>query len=278
MKVALDLDLNYQTQAHPLAQSLLTLIAWSSLGSPLAKYGPIRALVLHYHSKIMNRIIGKELHDRREENQKALQAKGQRRSKSIISLTLEDYAKEGRNINSQAGKLDDHFASFATYQLRLFLFAGHDTVTRVLVYIYHLLYKHPDTLKRIRQERGDVFGQDPSESASRLRKNPKLLNQTPYTLAVIKESMRLFPLADSLRDGSSNTSLVDRHEARYPTNDFLVSLSHHSIHRNPNTWVRTEEFLPERWTVEPGHELYPQLMHSGHLNWGLGCASDRISP
>jgi cytochrome P450 len=27
--------------------------------------------------------------------------------------------------------------------------------------------------------------------------------------------------------------------------------------RNPKFWPRAEDFVPERWLVEPGHELYP---------------------
>ena len=29
------------------------------------------------------------------------------------------------------------------------------------------------------------------------------------------------------------------------------------MHRAPQYWARPEEFLPERWLVEPGHALYP---------------------
>ena len=31
---------------------------------------------------------------------------------------------------------------------------------------------------------------------------------------------------------------------------------HLGIQTNPRIWVRANEFLPERWLVEPGHELY----------------------
>lgn len=29
------------------------------------------------------------------------------------------------------------------------------------------------------------------------------------------------------------------------------------MHRSPKYWVRPDEFIPQRWLVEPRHELYP---------------------
>ena len=37
----------------------------------------------------------------------------------------------------------------------------------------------------------------------------------------------------------------------------LVWSSPHTIQRSPDFWPRPDEFLPDRWLVQPGHELYP---------------------
>ncbi|KAF2014334.1 putative cytochrome P450 [Aaosphaeria arxii CBS 175.79] len=258
MRVALDLELNCQRNEHPLVNSLLTMISWSKLGNPLARFNPVRTFVLRKHDKIMNRIIGGELQKRFEELHNSSQSAtdvDSKRSKSVVTLTLSEYHKVNNNSKVESATLDKHFADFATYQLRLFLFAGHDTVTSVLVYIYHMLYKHPEVRYHMCQEHEAVFGPNASNASNILRANPLLLNQTPFTLAVIKETMRLFPPAGAMREGGP--ILVDRNGLKFPTDDCLVSNSHHTIHRNPNVWVRAEDFLPERWLVDASHELYP---------------------
>ncbi len=37
----------------------------------------------------------------------------------------------------------------------------------------------------------------------------------------------------------------------------MVFTFHTEMHRAPAYWVRPDEFLPERWLVEPGQELQP---------------------
>ena len=108
-------------------------------------------------------------------------------------------------------------------------------------------------------EHESVFGGNPLQVADKLRTKPSLLNQLPYTTAVIKETMRMYTPAGAFRAGSSNVHLRDKKGRMYPTEGCLISLVHHAIHYNPRVWPRVHEFIPERWLVEPGHELYPQV-------------------
>ncbi|KAH8690393.1 hypothetical protein GQ44DRAFT_560020, partial [Phaeosphaeriaceae sp. PMI808] len=71
-------------------------------------------------------------------------------------------------------------------QIRLFLFAGHGTTRGVLIYNYHMLHKQHEILECMKDARFSVFGVDAS-------RKPSLTNQTPYTLAVTKETMRMLP-------------------------------------------------------------------------------------
>lgn len=208
----------------------------------------------------MNSLIRKELDKRTIElvNDNANnEPNARKRSRSVISLTIESYLA---NQPSQANKiptLSEDFAAYATYQLRLFLFAGHDTTTSVLVYAYHMLHKHPEILARVQEEQFSVFGPDISSVAAQLRDNPSLINQTPYTLAVIKETMRLSAPAGAYREGNAQAELTDHEGVRFPTEGCIISLCHHAIHLNPRVWPRVNEFVPERWLVDSNHELYP---------------------
>ena len=122
-----------------------------------------------------------------------------------------------------------------------------------------MLSKHPEALSQVRQEHDRVFGTDTSAAADLLKANPAILNQCPYTLAVIKETLRIFPPASTSRQGrNDSTALTDRHGNIYPLDgDIGAEIIHPSVQKNPRIWPRAEEFLPERFLVEPWHELYP---------------------
>jgi cytochrome P450 len=232
------------------------MISWTSFGNPFNKYHPIRPLILRYYGNIMNNLIRKELVERcNEYNQEKIALSQRKKSKSVIALTLETYLAE--NQREGASKEDQTFIAYATYQIRLFLSAGHDTTTSVLVYVYHMLHKHPAIRTLMMSEHDSVFGPDLSTVAAQLRSNPTLINQTSYTLAVIKETMRLYPPAGGYRLGGPGITLVDEKGLEFPTQECLISLVHHAIHVSPRVWLRAEEFLPERWLVEAGHELSP---------------------
>ncbi|KAJ4304988.1 hypothetical protein N0V90_000516 [Kalmusia sp. IMI 367209] len=252
MKVALDIDLNYQLAPHPLADALRTMISWTSFGNPLNSYHPIRKFVLRYYGSVMDRLIEAELEHRFEEHKTT----GKKASKSVATLALDSYLADKQDASTTPQHLDKTFLKHATYQLRLFLFAGHDTTTSVLVYTYHMLHKHPSALARMQEEHALIIG-PPATTSSRLREAPALLNKLTYTAAVIKETMRLYPPAGAYRDGSPAVTLTAPNGLQFPTAGCLISLVHHAIHYNPRVWPRVQDFVPERWLVGEGHELYP---------------------
>jgi hypothetical protein len=71
------------------------------------------------------------------------------------------------------------FKQFAKPQLRLFLYAGHDTTSSTLLYSYLLLSRHPVLLSKVRAEHDKVLGSDFSlDNITRtITNDPTLLNQ-----------------------------------------------------------------------------------------------------
>lgn len=120
-----------------------------------------------------------------------------------------------------------------------------------------MLHKYPSTLSRLQEEHSRVFGSI-SETAIRLRDSPTLLNQLTYTTAVIKETMRLYPPAGGLREGSPEVTLTAPNGMQFPTSGCLITIIHHAIHYKTCVWPRARDFLPERWLAEEHHELYPK--------------------
>ena len=95
------------------------------------------------------------------------------------------------------------------------------------------------------------------ERAEKLKEEPYLLNQLPYTVAVIKETLRLFPVGSSLRGGEPGYCVKDPKGCSLPTDGFLVWAVSQPIHRDPEYWPQPDTFLSERGLAAPGDPLYP---------------------
>ncbi|KAJ4344810.1 uncharacterized protein N0V89_012554 [Didymosphaeria variabile] len=256
-----DTDLNNQRSEHEISHALNTILNWHSFWDPRILLNPLRPVVQWYYGRILKNFIIQELQKRFDEmklersKSNAIETK---KAKSVVSLALEQYITQNQNKDPHSLNdlhLDNNFAQIASNQISLFIFAGNDTTATSIVYAYHMLASYPHTLSTLRAELNTIFGVD-GKIANQLKENPALINQCRYTLAVIKETMRLYPPASSIREGTTSVSLVDRKGTVIPTEGLNATIMHRFVHINPRVWPRPMEFLPERWLVEPGHELH----------------------
>ncbi|KAL4868776.1 hypothetical protein BDV12DRAFT_185662 [Aspergillus spectabilis] len=236
LQVTLDMKANYQRSEIKLVYALNTITAWHSFWDPRVLAHPFRPFIQKYYGRVMKRCIRKEL-DRRiaemQEDQRSPQSTS-KRATSVIALALEAYLLDHHQQGNEADKLDDVFARYATYQIRLFLFAGNDTTSSSIVYVYHKLSTHPEALAQVRQEHDRIFGTDASTAVQILKSKPALLNQCSYTMAVFKETLRPFPPAATVRQCSDEVSLTDRHGNVCPMHQGIgAQIVHMSVHRNP---------------------------------------------
>lgn len=197
----------------------------------------------------MNSYLNKELDNQAPK----LRDQSGKPTKSIISLALQSYLEDDDSNNATDGT----FRTFAISQIKIFLFAGHDTTSSTICYIFRTLSSNPSVLERVREEHAKVFGTSRIEIVRKLKEEPYLLNQLPYTVAVIKETLRLFPVAPSLRGGEPGYHVRDPQGRLFPTDGFLVWVASQPLHRDPSLWPQPEKFLPDRWLVAPGDPLYP---------------------
>src|SRR3569833_253324 len=254
-----DTRLDHQRKENALATALRTQVLWTTYGTilnPFKRYLSIRPLVLWYNSRRMESYI-KVLIDKRFSELKMEQQldTGSKRSKSVLSLILQTYLKD--NIDKTEVTLDSDFRDITAAQLRLFLFAGHDTTSSTLTYCYHRLATEPEILRRLRAEHDQVLGHGLANLEEKLSADPACLNRLPYTQAVIRETLRLHPPSSVMRIGREGLSFVDESGNRFPTEGYYDWVLAPSLHRNPQYWTDPESFLPDRWLVEPGHPLYP---------------------
>lgn len=235
---------------------MMSQIRWhqpNAEANPLGHFNFIRWIVEWWNGRQMDRYISNEL-DKRFLEWKS--HAGDMRHKSVIDLVLQAHLDRPEAQNSDT--LDPNFRSFAIRQIRVFLFAGHDSTSSTICYAFHLLSQHREALSRLRAEHDAVFGIDISKTPSLLISNSTLLNHLPYTVAVIKETLRLFPPAASSREGKRQTWITSDTGTICPTDDVIMIWTLHvELHRHAKYWPHPDDFLPERWLVEPGHTLFP---------------------
>lgn len=179
-----------------------------------------------------------------------------RRTKSIMDLALTAYLSENPDKNTFNG-MNVTFRKFAMSQIKLFLFSGYDTTSSSVCYLFYVLTKNASVLARIRSEHDQILGSDITKAATLVNQRPSLLNQLPYTVAVIKETLGLYPVVSSTRAGEPDFNVIDETNRRFPTNGFLVWANPQVIQRDPVYWPQSDEFLPERWLVSQEDHLHP---------------------
>ncbi|KAL3461959.1 putative N-alkane-inducible cytochrome P450 [Aspergillus heterothallicus] len=253
-------NVTMQRRYHPIASSMrdtIDLQCQVEAGLQLSRMNPFRVFRQWQNSRTLNHHIGLELEKRYQEWKEQEQTSTTSSApKTLMDIAIAEHMKS-RPIAAGAN-LDPEFKAWATSQIRLFLFVGHDSTAVTIMYAYYLLSKHPEVLAKLRAEHDELLGTNLAKTAPLLLAHPELINKLSYTLAVTKEVLRLYPPANALREGSPNVTLCNTKTGiSYPTDGFAIWVLHHAVHRNPAHWVDPHAFIPDRWLVEPGHPLYP---------------------
>lgn len=129
-------------------------------------------------------------------------------------------------------------------------FAGHETTARTMTFAWYALAKNPEVTERLHEELDRVLG-GRAPTADDLR-------QLPYTLQVVKETLRLYPAApfyvrDAVRADQIRGFDIPAGAA--------VMLSPYYTHRHPHFWPDPEVFNPDRWTKEKEAARHPHAYH-----------------
>lgn len=254
------MQLNAQESESEFFKVMRDQVRWLSFGNeanPFERYHPLRPIMRWWNDRKLRHFVSDQI-DRCYKNGEG-KGKGakQDNKKTIMDLAMNSYRNEtadGKSLDT----LDPTFRDFAISQIRTFIFAGHDSTSSAVCYTFHLLSKNPTACKMLVSEHDRVIGPDCDKVASKISANPHLLNQLPYTLAVIKEALRLYPPASSTRSGEPDYFVTDRDGRQLPTDGLLVWSNAYAIHRDPDLWLEPDQFIPERWLVEEGDPLYPR--------------------
>lgn len=225
------------------------------------EYFPLRPLLVWNNNRKMRNFLAPLIEDGIAEFDSG-ETSG---AKTINYLAVKAYRSEVQQQTANGStdhkmqRIDPKFMDVAIAQLKIFIFAGHDTTASTISFAYSRLYRDPTVLAKTRAEHDEVLGPDPAQALALMTENPNLLNQMPYTSAVIKETLRLYPPAATARQGVPNTFLTQPDTGKsLPTEGFLVWSASTATQRHPAYWERPDEFVPERWLAREGDPLYPR--------------------
>jgi cytochrome P450 len=180
---------------------------------------------------------------------------------TIIQAAVNEYSQEEAS-RGWSRIHDESFVKAVFHQLMIFFFAGDDAAAMTTPWAVFHLQRNPEILATLRAEHDAVLRTNPDDAADRIRANPHILNALPYTLAVIKETLRLSPATTTMRKGQHDfafhiTEPGTNWPENWPTGGFELIDSPKTIHTDPKLFPRPHEFIPERYLVSDSHPLHP---------------------
>ncbi|KNE58350.1 hypothetical protein AMAG_18227 [Allomyces macrogynus ATCC 38327] len=118
-----------------------------------------------------------------------------------------------------------------------FLIAGHETTASTLSFMVQLLDAHPGYKQKLFDEVDEVLGRDRAPSFEDLSK-------LKWITAVMKETLRLFPIAWATARKTVEETQLGEHIVP-PNVSVVVDFMH--LHRNPRIWPNPLAFDPTRF-------------------------------
>ena len=129
-------------------------------------------------------------------------------------------------------------------------FAGHETTAHTMTFLFYALATHPEVEARLHGEITAVLGDRMPTIAD--------LKRLPYTLQVIKETLRLYPAAPLYARDVVADDEIDG--VAIPAGSQMLPFPY-ATHRHPEFWPDPERFDPDRWRPEVEAGRHPYAFH-----------------
>jgi len=232
-KVLFDVDVSQDVRSLGEAVAILSDTAMHEMASPLRlpDFLPLprkwrKRWAMRYLDQTIRRIIAQR------------RASGEDKGDLLSMLLLAaDEEGDGKSMTDEQARDE---------AMVLFL-AGHDTTAAALAWVGYLLARHPEVQQRLADEvRTVLAGREPSAAD---------VAQLPYTEAVIKETLRLYPPAwiwfarEAMQDVELGGYTIPR--------DGIVYVTPWVTQRDPRWFPQPERFDPERFQAGRTDPLPP---------------------
>ena len=153
------------------------------------------------------------------------------RGKDVLSLLLDASDEQGDQLTDQ--QIRD--------EVMTLLFAGHDTTTSTVAFMFYELARHPDVVAALREEQDRVLGDERPDAGMLMSGKLELLEM------VQDETLRMYPPAWIGARKSITSFEFGGHQV--PAGAY-VSYSSWASHHLPEVFGEPEQFRPERFSPE----------------------------
>ncbi|KND87698.1 putative sterigmatocystin biosynthesis P450 monooxygenase [Tolypocladium ophioglossoides CBS 100239] len=144
----------------------------------------------------------------------------------------------------------------AELKQRALLLGGHGTTTDTFTFTTMFLSLYPDVVERLRKEHNEHFAADLDAAIEQLVAKPNKTNDLEYTNAVIKETLRFFPIGFTIREAPPGVEHLDWNGRRWPVRNCMVIPCAHTSHMDPKLWREPNKFRPARFLGDEGEATH----------------------
>jgi retinoid hydroxylase len=173
-------------------------------------------------TRAINRLIYSEIARRRSSAERGL---------DLLSLLIDATDEEGAALTDS--QIRD--------EVMTLLFAGHDTTTSTIAFMFHELARRPEVVTRLLDEQDSILAGSPPEPSHLMGSG------LPYLEMVLDETLRLYPPA--WVGPRRSVAPFELHGHTIPGNVFVNYCSWAS-HHLPDVFPEPESFRPERFAPE----------------------------
>jgi retinoid hydroxylase len=156
---------------------------------------------------------------------------GGERGEDVLSLLLDATDEEGDRLTDQ--QVRD--------EVMTLLFAGHDTTTSTIGFMFYELARHPEVALALREEQDELLGDEPPDAAMLMSGRLEWLEM------VLDETLRMYPPAWVGARRSIETFDFAGHTV---PGGAYVNYSSWVSHHLPDVFPQPEAFVPERFAPE----------------------------
>lgn len=143
------------------------------------------------------------------------------------------------------------------HSLKALLLGGHGTTTDTFTFVIMFLSIYPETLNRLREEHDSIFSPDLASTIDMLNEDPSRTNTMEFTNAVIKETLRFYPIGFTIRTAPPGVNSIAYDGYQYPVgHGAMVIPNAHSTQMDPSIWKDPQRFRPDRFLGREGEDQH----------------------
>ncbi|XP_053332468.1 cytochrome P450 3A30-like isoform X2 [Clarias gariepinus] len=173
----------------------------------------------------------------------------------FMQLMIDSQKSEKDDLNggNTSKGLNDHEI---LSQSLIFVFAGYETSSKTLSFLFHNLASNPETLKKLQEEIDANF-------PHKAEVDYDTMMNMDYLDAALNESLRLYPVIFRLQRVCKKTFKI---KGLTIPKDTVVMIPIYTLHRDPKYWPDPDTFKPERFTKRNKESIEPYT----YMPFGLG--------